>query len=216
VNTIIENCVPMWPKKPSRVPGRAHTARTCASAARTGIAAPGAQLAAGALRTTVHARTATTAPTPAAPPNAVPQPAPCSTAANGTADTTWPSWHRIVVSCVMTGTRRAANHRGISASVAVNTTASPAPTSTRASTASGNAGATASRSWPDAITSALTASIRREPYRSTRMPAGSWAATYTAICTKTKVDRAPGETAKRCAASSPATPSVVRWATAST
>ena len=62
----------------------------------------------------------------------------------------------------------------------------------------------------------LTTSIAREPNRSTARPAGIWAARYTATCTKTNADSAPGVIANRAAASSPAMPNVVRCMTAST
>jgi hypothetical protein len=176
VKTIIGNWVAMCPKKPSRVPGRRHTATSWPSTSRTDTgrlpAGP-----AGVSRTTAGTSTATSSPAPAAAPKATGHPAACSSPANGTAETTCPSWQRIVVSWVISGTRRAGNQRGTSASAAVNTTASPAPTSTLASTASGSAPASASSSWPAAITSALAVSMTRDPYRSTSAPAGSWAAT---------------------------------------
>ena len=143
----MENWVPMWPKKPSRVPGRCHTARTAPRISR--IDAPDGRdtaAPAGASRTTASASTATTALATAAAPNADGQPAPCSTHANGSADSTCPSWQRIVVTWMTSGTRRAGNHRGTSASTAVNTAASPRPTSTLANTADTRSGATASRS----------------------------------------------------------------------
>ena len=52
--------------------------------------------------------------------------------------------------------------------------------------------------------------------RSTARPAGIWAARYTATCTKTNAESAPGVIANRLAASSPAMPNVVRCMTAST
>ena len=62
----------------------------------------------------------------------------------------------------------------------------------------------------------LTTSITREPNRSTARPAGIWAARYTASCTKTNTESAPGVIANRAAASRPAMPNVVRCMTAST
>ena len=49
----------------------------------------------GALRTTASTSTAPSALPAAAAPKAADQPAPCSSAANGIADSTWPSWPKI-------------------------------------------------------------------------------------------------------------------------
>ena len=46
------------------------------------------------------------------------------------------------------------------------------------------------------------------------MPAGTWAARYTATCTKTNAESTPGVIANRSAASSPAMANVVRCITA--
>ena len=58
--------------------------------------------------------------------------------------------------------------------------------------------------------------MAREPKRSTIRPAGICAETYTATWMKTNMARAPGLIWNRSAASSPATPSVVRCITVST
>ncbi len=176
VNTIIENCVPMWPKKPSFVPGRPHTARTWRPISRIDSDGTGCQSPDGALRTTASTSRATRTLAPAAAPKAAVQPTPTSSAANGTADRIWPVWQRMVVTCVISGTRYAGNQRGTSARTATNTMASPPPTSTRASTASGRDEAKASRSWPAPSSMPLTTSIARDPKRSTSRPAGIWAA----------------------------------------
>ena len=147
VKTIMENWVPMWPKKPSRVPGRRQTSRTASRISRNDVpAGRSTTTPAGAFRTTANTRRATKALASAAAPNADDQPAPCSTHANGSAESTCPSWQSMVVTCTSSGTRRAGNHRGTSASTAVNTKASPRPTTTLASTAVTRSGATASRS----------------------------------------------------------------------
>ena len=145
VNTIMENCVPMWPKKPSRVPGRCQTPRTAPRISRIDAPERRARRHRGRVAHHADARTATSALATAAAPNADGHPAPCSTHANGSAESTCPSWQRIVVTWMTSGTRRAGNHRGTSASTAVNTAASPRPTSTLASTADTTSGATASR-----------------------------------------------------------------------
>ena len=219
VNTIIENWVPMWPKKPSRVPGppphlpqrRGRSpAPTCRRRGR-----PGAGRARCAPRRARARRRRALAA--AAAPNAVrPARAVQQRARTARAERTWPSWQRIVVTCVISGTRRAGNQRGTSASTASNTTASPAPTSTRRARPAAAPCAKASRSWPAASSTPLTTSIAREPNRSTSSPAGIWAAMYTATCTKTNADSVPGLIANRSAASRPATPSVVRCMTART
>ena len=121
------------------MPGRIQTACSCAPTSRTDTDADGVQVRPGALRTTTSTSTTTNALPAAALENATDQPAACSSAANGIADSTCPSWPKIVVSWVNSGTRLAGNQRGISASTATKTMASPVPTSTRAGTATGTA-----------------------------------------------------------------------------
>ena len=136
----------MWPKKPSRVPGRIHTAFSCAPTSRTDTEADGVQVLPGAFRTTTSTSRTTNALPAAALENATDQPAACSSAANGMADRICPSWPKIVVSWVNSGTRRPGNQRGIRASTATKTMASPVPTSTRAGTARGTDAVNASSS----------------------------------------------------------------------
>ena len=59
-------------------------------------------------------------------------------------------------------------------------------------------------------------STRFEPNRSSSTPTGICIAAYTVSCTTAKVASCAASTWKRSAASSPATPSEVRWKTAST
>jgi hypothetical protein len=77
------------------------------------------------------------------------------------------------VSCVINGTRRAGNQAPITDRTLMNVSASPAPTSTRAAIASGNAVATASSSWPAAMITAPTTTSERAPKRSSSTPAGT-------------------------------------------
>ena len=139
VKTFIENCTLRCEKNPTRVPGRRQTARNRRPISRADTAGPRSDPPCGASRTTTSASTATSALAAAAEPKAAVHPATCSSARNGTAERICPAWHRIVVSWVTIGTRRAGNHRGSSASTATKTTASPMPTSTRPSRARGSA-----------------------------------------------------------------------------
>ena len=139
VKTFIENCTVRWEKNPTRVPGLRQTARNRRPISRADTAGPRSDAPCGASRTTTSASTATSALAAAAEPKAAVHPATCRSARNGTAERICPAWHRIVVSWVTIGTRRAGNHRGSSASTATKTIASPTPTSTRPSRASGSA-----------------------------------------------------------------------------
>ena len=58
-------------------------------------------------------------------------------------------------------------------------TASPSPTTARAPMANGSDVVSASASWPAAISAAPATISTREPYRSSSMPAGTWAPAYT-------------------------------------
>nr|WP_246855145.1 hypothetical protein [Cellulomonas sp. Y8] len=78
------------------------------------------------------------------------------------------------MSCVITGTRRAANHAGTSRTTETNVSASPAPTSTRRPASTQPAeGASASTVCPSAIPAAPDATSTRGPYRSSRTPTGT-------------------------------------------
>ena len=70
------------------MPGRIQTARNWPPMARTDIVGAGAQVLPGALRTTASTSTTTNALPAAAVANATDQPALCSRAANGIADST--------------------------------------------------------------------------------------------------------------------------------
>ena len=96
----------------------------------------------------------------------------------------------------------------------MNVTASPSPTTARAPIASGSDVVNASANWPAAINAAPATINTRDPYRSSSTPAGTCATAYTITCRTTNVDSTLGLAAKRSAAFSPDTPSVVRSSTA--
>jgi hypothetical protein len=125
------------------------------------------------LRTTASTASATATPSAAAATNAVLHPRPCSSAANGSADSTWPDCPIRPVSWVINGTRRGGNQAVTTDSTLMNVSASPAPTSTRAVTASGSVVARASPSCPAAMMSAPATISRRAPKRSSSMPTGT-------------------------------------------
>ncbi len=70
------------------------------------------------------------------------------------------------------------------------------------------------RPGPPAITSAPAAIITREPNRSTSTPTGICMAAYMISCTTAKSDSTEAPIPNRAVASSAATPSEVRWKTA--
>ena len=203
----------MWPKNPSRVPGRAHTSLSASPTSRADAMGVGTQVPGGPLRTTANASTPISALAAPTLVNAVDHPLWRSNATNGTADRICPSWPTIVVSWVINGTRRGENHRGMSANVAAKTIASPVPTRTRAAAATGMVVACASRICPQASRTALATSIARGPKRSTSSPAGICATENTATWMNTKAARVPGLSPNRSAASRPAAARVVRCMT---
>ena len=85
-NTIIGNCVAMWPKNPRRVPGRAHTCLSASPMSRTDAMGVGTQVPGGPLRTTANASTPISALAAPTLVNAVDHPLWRSSATNGTAD----------------------------------------------------------------------------------------------------------------------------------
>jgi hypothetical protein len=146
---------------PSRVPGSRQDETSPASTWRGDGAGGGGGAPSGRSRTTASAASATATPTAAVETKAVVQPGPCSSAANGSADSTCPSWPSRPVSWVISGTRRAGNQAVTTESTLMKVSASPAPTSTRAVTASGMVSATASSNCPAAMVSAPTTISRR-------------------------------------------------------
>ena len=74
---------------------------------------------------------------------------------------------------VITGTRRGGSQAVTSRSMLMKVTASPAPTSTRPTRASGTFGLTASSVCPSAMKAAPVAIRMRGPNRSSSSPAGT-------------------------------------------
>src|SRR5690606_3886518 len=72
------------------------------------------------------------------------QPAPTSSARNGTAATAWPNWPIMVASWVNTGTWAVGNQVAISRTTLIRVAASPTPVSSLAISAVGTSVATAS------------------------------------------------------------------------
>ena len=96
------------------------------------------------------------------------------------------------------------------------TIASPAPRTARAATAPPKEVVEAKTSWPAVIRTSPVSSIAREPKRSSRTPTGTCMAAYTTSWSTVKAARLVALMSKRSAASRPATPSELRWKTAST
>jgi hypothetical protein len=87
---------------PSRVPGSRQDETSPASTWRGDGAGGGGGAPSGRSRTTASAASATATPTAAVETKAVVQPGPCSSAANGSADSTWPDCPIRPVSWVIT------------------------------------------------------------------------------------------------------------------
>ena len=96
-----------------------------------------------------------------------------------------------------------------------NTIASPAPSSTRAATPTGNVVANANASCPVVIRVRPASSSARDPNRSSSTPTGICMPAYTTSWSTVKRASAVASISNRSAASSPATPSELRWKTAS-
>ena len=147
--TVPENWVVKWVHRPSRVPGCCQAERRSWPACREGhrvVPAQGAGWGSRGRRARpgfLRRRSGR-----AAARNAEVQPDRCSSATNGTALSSWPTCPRMPVTWVITGTRRGGSQAVTSRSMLMNVTASPAPTSTRPTRASGTFGLTASSVWP--------------------------------------------------------------------
>src|SRR6476469_9198176 len=204
----------MWVKKPSRVPGRSQTVLTLTRISRTEVDGGGAALPFGVFLTRASVRAIDTTPSATTDRYAAVQPRPASSARNGTAESTCPSWPQMPVSWVTNGTWSGLNQCGTSLSTEMNVTASPSPTTARAAIAAGSDSVNASVSWPAAITVAPDRISALEPKRSSSRPAGTCAPAYTTICRTTNADSTPGPAVNRSPASMPETPSVVRSSTA--
>ena len=98
----------------------------------------------------------------------------------------------------------------------MKTIASPMPTKTRAATPAPKVLAKAKANWPPVISTTPATRSFFAPNRSTMTPTGICIAAYTNNCTMVKVASWAELMWKRSAAMRPATPSEVRWKTAST
>src|SRR5690606_10147085 len=134
VMTLAEKGVRKWLQNPRRVPATAVAARRVIQS-RSGGSSGGHSLTDG-MASHSAATTAATRPTTASAPNAGVQPTSWRTHATGTAVASWPACPTKPVACVRTGTRRAGNHAAMSRVAEMNTGASPAPSRTRAASAS--------------------------------------------------------------------------------
>ncbi len=121
--------------RPSRVPGSRHAWRSWARASPALTARDGGTKSGGSASTEKDT-TATPIPTQPATRKDALHPAAPSRATSGMAAAIWPSWPRMPVSWMISGARPGGNHRGTSRSTLMKVIASPAPTSTRPSTAS--------------------------------------------------------------------------------
>ena len=172
-NTVPENWVPVCVHSPSRVPGSFQDATSPASTCRGDGAGGGAGAPAGRLRTTASTASATAIPSAAAETNAVLHPGPCSSAANGSADSTWPDCPSRPVSWVINGTRRGGNQAVTTDSTLMNVSASPRRPAPVRSPPAAAWSARASTSCPVAMMSAPATISRRAPKRSSSMPTGT-------------------------------------------
>ena len=114
------------------------------------------------------------------------------------------------MSWVTSGACRTRNHTVTSRITLTKIVASPAPSSARASTASGNDVAKANASCPMVIRARPLSSRTRDPYRSSSTPIGICSPAYTTSWSTVKNDSCVAEIPKRAVASSPATPSELR------
>jgi hypothetical protein len=183
---------------------------------RNETAGPLALVCVGLSRTTTSRPMPSTTPTPTLMRYVAVQPRASSAYSIGTAATTVPSCPVTPVSWVMSGTRSGANHVITRRSTLMKTMASPAPTRSRAPSATGYSVARAKPSWPTVMLLIPARSSRRGPKRSTSSPTGTCMTTYTSSCTMVKVASAAADRSNRSMASMPATPSDDRWNTAST
>ena len=174
--TVTENCVPMWVKKPSRVPGRSQTVLTLPrSRARSCRRSRGDLAVRGVLDQRQRQRDRHHAERDHRQIGR--RPALCRRAAPGTAPPRAPGrvGRRYRSAASPSGTWFGLNQCGTSLSTEMNVTASPRPTTARAAIAAGSDSVNASVSWPAAISVAPERISALEPNRSSSRPAGTWA-----------------------------------------
>ena len=143
------------------------------------------------------------------------QPASPSRAANGIAESTWPSWPRFPSHWLSTGTRRGGNHAFTSRSAATKVVASPAPTSIRPTTATGSVSEKATTTWPadhqrrpDGDDGLRPEPVDEHPDRHLQQRVDEQ------LHDAERRQRGGGDASNRSAAATPATPSVLRCSTA--
>ena len=139
--------------------------RRCASATR----------AVGVFLTSARVSTIDSTPIAATDTYAVVQPAPVSSAKNGTAESTWPSCPQMPVSCVTRGTCSGENQCGTSRSTEMNVTASPRPTTARAADRRGQRFGEREHQLARRHQAAPETISALEPNRSSSSPAGTCA-----------------------------------------
>ena len=143
------NCVTKCVHMPRRVPGSAHAdSRLSRTGGRVTVEERGAS------RSTIHTRTLTTAPMPAAAAKLDVHPYARTAPMSGTAATTAPSCPMMAVICSINGLRREENHIAMRRSTLMNVSASPLPSSMRASRAVGRSSAKAKMNWPTDMSAA--------------------------------------------------------------
>ncbi len=204
---------------PSRVPGSDQAARICrptgsrppCGGTGTDAGAPG-----GASRSSASTATNTSTPVAAMAPKVVLQPAVCRACARTTVVNRLPPVPTRPVSWATNGLRAAGNQRAAIRSTLMKVIASPQPSTARDASAGANAVENANASCPALIRATPSSSTRRGPIRSTSRPTGICIPAYTRTCRIEKVDSADAPIPNRAAASSPATPRLVRCTTART
>lgn len=202
--------------RPSLVPGSAQAARICTPTPATGAARGGLiRPWPGASRSSRATRAKTPAPATAMVAKAAVQPWLCRARARTTVVTRLPTTPTRPVSWATSGLRAAGNQWAETRSTLMKVMASPQPMTAREASAGPKVVARAKASCPALISRTPSSRTRLAPKRSTRRPTGICMAAYTSTCSTAKVESAEAPIPKRAAASSPATPRLVRWTTAS-
>ena len=213
VNTVIENCETKCDHMPSRVPGFPQTSRSARASAASLISTTSARRYGESLtiRTTT---TISTTPTDDASAKARVQPSSESARVSGAAARIAPTWPTCPVSWVTSGAWRTRNQADTSRITLTKIIASPAPTTARAPTATGNEVANANTSWAAVINTSPVSSSARDPNRSSSTPVGICMPAYTTSWRTVKNASAVASISNRSAAIRPATPRDERLKTA--
>ena len=152
-----------WVKKPSCVEGWRTIRPSTTGIRRRSCFTVGRGIPGGVARTTSSTSTAAIALSAAAEEKAGVQPATLSTATKGTAERICPTWPRMPVSCVSSGTRPGGNQAGTSRIALAKVSASPAPSTMRAIIATPTVSVWDMSTWPSAISTAPAVRVTREP-----------------------------------------------------